>query len=66
MIPRHKNDYTKAAPSFDALGMLKSPMVLMMIAAAVMAFAMPTLMVRTPSVLVKAIELNTHAEINGS
>jgi hypothetical protein len=46
MIPRRKNDYFQPPPAFNALGMLKSPMVLMMLAVGVMAFAMPTLMVR--------------------
>jgi hypothetical protein len=42
---RTKHSYYQAPASFDVLSMLNSPMTLMMIAAGVMMFMMPTLMV---------------------
>jgi hypothetical protein len=45
LVARRKNDYFMPPPSFNALGMLQSPMVLMMIFGGVMMFAMPKLMV---------------------
>jgi hypothetical protein len=46
---RRRNDYFVPPQAFDALGMLQSPMVLMMLGVGVMAIATPYLMVRGTS-----------------
>jgi ER membrane protein complex subunit 7 len=46
LIPRRRNDYYAPPPQFNAMQMLKSPMVLMMLVAGILMFATPQLMVR--------------------
>jgi hypothetical protein len=57
LAARRKNDYFLPPPSFNALALLQSPMVLMMVFGGVMMFAMPMLMVRSPQPFVLALIL---------
>jgi hypothetical protein len=47
--PRRKNDFFVPPESFDPMGMLKNPMVLMMGATALMAIGLPWMLVSTYS-----------------
>jgi hypothetical protein len=45
LIPRHKNSYFKPRESFNVLGMLQNPMVMIMVLTGLMMFGMPYIMV---------------------
>lgn len=45
LMPRHKNSYFKPRESFNLLGMLQNPMVMIMVLTGMMMFGMPYIMV---------------------
>lgn len=49
--PRYKNEYFVPKQSFNVMGMLQSPMIMMMGAVGVMVVALPYMMVRSPSAI---------------